>query len=229
MMTSKIHNFFLCHFVRHPSRCSLFASEMTARWQSVGRGEQRSGGRGRIDVMLVGYEEHYTYNRFIYELMADMLVKYVSKLFAYSQRSAVHWMLLYGVDDGDGIGDIFTTITLSIIESIYGYLVRKNHMASTIPLPSWNVERQKIFHWMHAKIHIDRSLVSMHVQRRPEEWQNDLTPAIRLSCREKWFSMIENMQIFFLRCVSCARQEKNIIFNDIAYKNEHGRWVERRG
>lgn len=26
---------------------------------------------------MVGYEEHYTYNRFIYELMADMLVKYV--------------------------------------------------------------------------------------------------------------------------------------------------------
>lgn len=94
-------------------------------------GEAKSE-RGRIDVMLVGYEEHYTYNRFIYELMADMLVKYVSKLFAYSQRWAVHWMLLYRVDDGDGIGDIFTTITLSIIESIYWYLVRKNHMASSI-------------------------------------------------------------------------------------------------
>lgn len=46
--------------------------------------------------MLVGYESHYTYNRFIYESMADMFVKYVPTV-CICEKSCIlniEWMMM---------------------------------------------------------------------------------------------------------------------------------------
>lgn len=58
---------------------------------------------------------HYTYNRFISVLMADMLVKYVWWLCLHIHNV----VYIEFQEDDDGNGDIFTVITLSIIESIW--------------------------------------------------------------------------------------------------------------
>lgn len=68
----------------------------------------------------------------------------------------------------------------------------------------------------------DRKLVSLHVRQcskttwRMTKWFNISNFFFVL---EKWFSMIENMQIFSSLFL-LAKREKSTTFNDVAYKNQ---------